>query len=66
MRISFHHAVLLTLALLVGCADSGPGPVDLGPLVLTLENKGTSEGRPLQEIKVHTSQARYLNAPNLL
>ncbi|MBW2734498.1 MAG: hypothetical protein JRH20_19095, partial [Deltaproteobacteria bacterium] len=38
----------------------------LGPLVLTLENKGTSEGRPLQEIKVHTSQARYLNAPNLL
>lgn len=56
---------LLLLALLAGCAESVP-PAPIGPLVLTIEYRGSSDERPLEEIKLHSAQQNYASAPNLL
>lgn len=48
----------------VACADMGE--LDYGPLELVVVNKGTTVGRPLEELTIHAAADDHVAAPNRL
>lgn len=69
-HFSFKHAltsVMLLVSMIVcaACAAGG-GPVDLGPPLLRMVYQGTSDERPLVEMKVHDLLDNYAQVDNWL